>query len=297
MYSSEDISSASRIAMAIEVKNKNGGLHIAQDVKEHVMERDNKKKVTVISVKNVKFQAMLKKSVGKHIPNCFEKNGEKNLISSSLFERLGLETTPHPQPYSLGWIKKDVDTQVNRQSAHWRYKESACKNSSFVLQMIEWARWVVMWQCENMGEYKACVDYNEAIKPPCTFPFHSEDCPHSYRHCSGSVGPVFVIMIENDKTSVQEFPANSTVKDVLNIAGHGSSSRYSPYGFYLKQELRPTLNHEPVSDPWVTRCQTRAGGGLLVARLVGGEDDVHSFIAMMTGLFEITIALVLSQNI
>ncbi|GKD11814.1 hypothetical protein Tco_1196221 [Tanacetum coccineum] len=40
---------------------------------------------------------------------------EKNLISSSLVERLGLETTPHPQPYSLGWIKKDVDTQVNRQ--------------------------------------------------------------------------------------------------------------------------------------------------------------------------------------
>ncbi|GJT86608.1 probable GTP diphosphokinase RSH2, chloroplastic [Tanacetum coccineum] len=141
-------------------------------------------------------------------------------------------------------------------AAHWRYKESACKHSSFVLQMVEWARWVVTWQCENMGEYKACVDYNEAIKPPCTFPFHSEDCPHSYKHCSGSDGPVFVIMIENDKMSVQEFPANSTVKDVLNIAGHGSSSRYSPYGFSLKQELRPRLNHEPVSDP---SCKVKMG--------------------------------------
>ncbi|GKE26848.1 hypothetical protein Tco_1442232 [Tanacetum coccineum] len=88
-----------------------------------------------------------------------------------------------------------------------------------------------------MGEYKAWVDYNEAIKPPCTFPFHSKD------------GPVFVIMIEHDKMMVQEFPANSTVKDVLNIAGHGSSLRYSPYGFSLKQELRPRLNLEPVSDP------------------------------------------------
>ncbi|GJX68202.1 retrotransposon protein, putative, ty1-copia subclass [Tanacetum coccineum] len=33
---------------------------------------------------------------------------EKNLISSSLVDRLGLETTPHPRPYSLGWIKKDI---------------------------------------------------------------------------------------------------------------------------------------------------------------------------------------------
>ncbi|GKG02359.1 hypothetical protein Tco_0309995 [Tanacetum coccineum] len=84
-------------------------------------------------------------------------------------------------------------------AARWKYKESACKQSSFVVQMVEWARWVVMWQCENMGEYKAWVDYNEAVKPPCTFPFHSKDCPHSYKHCSGSDGPVFVIMIEHDK--------------------------------------------------------------------------------------------------
>ncbi|GJZ56731.1 probable GTP diphosphokinase RSH2, chloroplastic [Tanacetum coccineum] len=141
-----------------------------------------------------------------------------------------------------------------RFAAHWRYKESACKHSSFVLQMVEWARWVVMWQCENMGEYKAWVDYNEAIKPPCTFPFHSKDCPHSYKHGSGSDGPVFVIMIEHDKC--KEFPGNSTLKDVLNIPGQGSSSRYSPYGFSLNQALRPRLNHEPVSDP---SCKLKMG--------------------------------------
>ncbi|GJY32074.1 glutamate-rich WD repeat-containing protein 1 [Tanacetum coccineum] len=45
MYSFEDISSASRIAMAIEVKNKNGGLKIEEDVKEHIGEKDNKKKL------------------------------------------------------------------------------------------------------------------------------------------------------------------------------------------------------------------------------------------------------------
>nr|GFA46514.1 hypothetical protein [Tanacetum cinerariifolium] len=36
---------------------------------------------------------------------------QKNLISASLLQRLGLTTTPHPRPYSLGWIQKDMDTQ------------------------------------------------------------------------------------------------------------------------------------------------------------------------------------------
>ncbi|KAL4560082.1 hypothetical protein LXL04_032230 [Taraxacum kok-saghyz] len=122
-------------------------------------------------------------------------------------------------------------------AAHWRYKEGDSKHSSFVLQMVEWARWVVTWQCQNMGQ-----DYT----PPCTFPFHSEDCPHSYKPSCGSDGPVFIIMIENDKMSVQELPANSSVKDVLNISGHGSGtgSRF----ISVKEELRPRVNHEPVRD-------------------------------------------------
>ncbi|XP_071686115.1 probable GTP diphosphokinase RSH2, chloroplastic [Rutidosis leptorrhynchoides] len=133
-------------------------------------------------------------------------------------------------------------------AAHWRYKEGDCKHPSFVLQMVEWARWVVTWQCENMGLNKSCIGFNEAFKPPCTFPFHSEDCPHSYKPCCGSDGPVFVIMIENDKMSVQEFPANSTVKDVVNKAGGEGNSRYSPYGYSVKEELRPRVNHEAVRD-------------------------------------------------
>lgn len=36
-------------------------------------------------------------------------------------------------------------------AAHWRYKEDDCQHSSFVLQMVEWARWVVTWQCEAMS--------------------------------------------------------------------------------------------------------------------------------------------------
>ncbi|RZS13725.1 hypothetical protein BHM03_00045346 [Ensete ventricosum] len=46
----------------------------------------------------------------------------------------------------------------------------------------------------------------------------------------------------------QEFPADSTVFDLMERAGEGSS-RGSPSSFPVKLELRPRLNHEPVSDP------------------------------------------------
>ncbi|XVF25222.1 hypothetical protein REPUB_Repub13aG0194500 [Reevesia pubescens] len=142
-------------------------------------------------------------------------------------------------------------------AAHWRYKEGDCncKHSSFVLQMVEWARWVVTWHCEAMSKDQSSIGYTDSIKPPCTFPTHSEDCPFSYKPCCSQDGPVFVIMIENDKMSVQEFPANSTMMDLLERTGRGNS-KCSPYGFPVKEELRPRLNHEPVSDP---TCRLKMG--------------------------------------
>ncbi|KAF7843600.1 putative GTP diphosphokinase RSH2, chloroplastic [Senna tora] len=141
-------------------------------------------------------------------------------------------------------------------AAHWRYKEGDCQHSSFVLQMVEWARWVVTWHCETMS--KDCcssIGYVDSVKPPCKFPSHAKDCPYSYKTHCGHDGPVFVIMIENDKMSVQEFSANSTVMDLLERAGRGSS-RWTPYRFPLKEELRPRLNYEPVSDP---KCKLNMG--------------------------------------
>lgn len=48
--------------------------------------------------------------------------------------------------------------------------------------------------------------------------------------------------------SVQEFPANSTVKDLMLRFGR-VTERWPAYGFSVKEDLRPRLNHEPVSDP------------------------------------------------
>lgn len=84
-------------------------------------------------------------------------------------------------------------------AAHWRYKESDSKHSSFVLQMVEWARWVITWQCEAMSRNQSCMDYSDSVKSPCKFPTHSEDCPYYYKPHCGPDGPVFVIMLENDK--------------------------------------------------------------------------------------------------
>ncbi|KAK1301440.1 hypothetical protein QJS10_CPB12g01784 [Acorus calamus] len=127
-------------------------------------------------------------------------------------------------------------------ASHWRYKEGDCKHSSFVLQMVEWARWVVTWQCEAMGKD---ID---SIRPPCPFPKHSDDCPYSYTSNVDHQGPVFIMIMENEKMSVQEFPPNSSVMDLLERVGRGRS-RWPPYRIPIKEELRPKLNHEPVSDP------------------------------------------------
>ncbi|KAL1814328.1 hypothetical protein DCAR_0518465 [Daucus carota subsp. sativus] len=139
-------------------------------------------------------------------------------------------------------------------AAHWRYKEGDCKYSSFVLQMVEWARWVVTWQCETMFKDQSTIA-GDSVKPPCTLPSHSKDCPHSLKPYCGADGPVYVILIENDKMSVEEFPANSTVRNLLERTGRGST-RWSAYGIPVKEELRPRLNHNPLND---LNCQLKMG--------------------------------------
>ncbi|KAF5939833.1 hypothetical protein HYC85_021000 [Camellia sinensis] len=55
--------------------------------------------------------------------------------------------------------------------------------------------------------------------------------------------------------SMQEFPANSTILDLMERASQGSF-RWTSYGFPVKEELRPRLNHEPVSYP---TCKIKMG--------------------------------------
>jgi len=91
-------------------------------------------------------------------------------------------------------------------AAHWRYKEGDCKHSSFVLQMVEWARWVVSWQCEAMNSDRSLPMYDsDLIRPPCPFPSHSADCPYSYSRQCNHDGPIFIIILENEKVRFFSF--------------------------------------------------------------------------------------------
>uniref|UniRef100_A0A7N0TZY1 GTP diphosphokinase n=1 Tax=Kalanchoe fedtschenkoi TaxID=63787 RepID=A0A7N0TZY1_KALFE len=140
-------------------------------------------------------------------------------------------------------------------AAHWRYKEGDCKYSSFILQMVEWARWVVTWQCETTGKDRSCSGHEGSHGTPCRFPSHSEGCPYFYKPNCGDDGPLFVVMLDNNKMSVQELPANSTMMDLLERAG-GGSSKWLHYGIPAKEELRPRLNRHPVTDP---SCKLKMG--------------------------------------
>ncbi|KAI0495965.1 hypothetical protein KFK09_022272 [Dendrobium nobile] len=136
-------------------------------------------------------------------------------------------------------------------AAHWRYKEGDCKHSSFVLQMVEWARWMITWELETMYSDQASSHGGNStlIRPPCPFPSHSDGCQFCYSPLCDKDGPVYIVMLENEKMSVHELPANATVMDVLEQAGRGISS-WSPCSFPFKEELRPRLNNKPVRDPY-----------------------------------------------
>jgi len=52
---------------------------------------------------------------GSSLQFIVDNGSQKNLISAEVMKRLGLLTTPHPQPYSIGWLHKGRDLKVRRQ--------------------------------------------------------------------------------------------------------------------------------------------------------------------------------------
>jgi hypothetical protein len=44
-----------------------------------------------------------------------DNDSQKNLISTKVVKQLGLSTTPHPQPYNIGWLHQGRDLHVSQQ--------------------------------------------------------------------------------------------------------------------------------------------------------------------------------------
>jgi hypothetical protein len=44
-----------------------------------------------------------------------DSRSQKNLISAEVVKQLGLSTTPHPQPYNIGWLRQGRDLRVSQQ--------------------------------------------------------------------------------------------------------------------------------------------------------------------------------------
>ena len=51
-----------------------------------------------------------------------DNGSQKNFISEDLVKKLGLLTTPHPQPYNIGWMKDGHELRITQQ----------CKLASFI---------------------------------------------------------------------------------------------------------------------------------------------------------------------
>jgi hypothetical protein len=43
-----------------------------------------------------------------------DSGSQKNLISTEVVKQLGLSTTPHPQPYNIGWLHQGRDLRVSQ---------------------------------------------------------------------------------------------------------------------------------------------------------------------------------------
>jgi hypothetical protein len=52
---------------------------------------------------------------GTPLHSIVDSGSQKNLISAEVVKWLALPTTPHPQPYTIGWLRQGSDLRVNQQ--------------------------------------------------------------------------------------------------------------------------------------------------------------------------------------
>ncbi|KAJ8774259.1 hypothetical protein K2173_009690 [Erythroxylum novogranatense] len=123
-----------------------------------------------------------------------------------------------------GTVPLEIHIRTKEMHLQAEFGFGDCKLVSFVLHMVEWARWFVSWQCETTSK-----DNASSKKAPCTFPSPCDD-------------NVFV-------------PPNSMVR-LMDLLARGKLRRGSRHGLPWKQPSRPKLNDEAVND---ARCRLKMG--------------------------------------
>jgi GTP pyrophosphokinase len=72
--------------------------------------------------------------------------------------------------------------------AHWRYKAGYCFR--YVLEMVEWDRWVVTWQREILHmDHPSSLATDTLASDMHTNPSHSDVCLHVFKPVSQIASP------------------------------------------------------------------------------------------------------------
>ncbi|KAL5846144.1 hypothetical protein ACOSQ3_009668 [Xanthoceras sorbifolium] len=117
----ETIEDAIVKAIAIEAKNKRADKRDDKQLSEEIPEvnqADTKLALMANPTESMNvdhreelfhMNIQVKQSVVEAI---IDSGSQKILISETLVQKMGLDTTPRPKPYTLGWIQKDVDMRI-----------------------------------------------------------------------------------------------------------------------------------------------------------------------------------------
>jgi hypothetical protein len=74
----------------------------------------------------------------------------ENIISKEVVKKLNLATTPHPHPYKLGWVNKDLEIMINRR---YQLKLSIGPHYSTVIRVDIVPMDTRPWQFDNYAIY------------------------------------------------------------------------------------------------------------------------------------------------
>ncbi|KAJ7534947.1 hypothetical protein O6H91_12G011600 [Diphasiastrum complanatum] len=136
-------------------------------------------------------------------------------------------------------------------AAHWRYKEGNKKYASFICQRVEWARWILTWHSEIFYSKLRVAPVEVDLRPPCPFPLQNSDRANGSPFCrppSSDDDPLFVIMLQDDRMVIQEFPAGSTVGDLLMCREQNFKPLAAENRSACGVEMQPKVNHQIINN-------------------------------------------------